>query len=141
MPYRRQITMTAHWTLVVLLMLLISDAQAPFFFWAFGLMGLVMVGTALIDGLMNGPGPKLDGVFRMLHPWGSRAMYALLGICAVLSILGQLTGAQAWVPLKTWYLVLTAAMGFHAIFHLWRHTALGDGALRRMTPRRLYNIL
>lgn len=141
MPYRRQITITAHWTLVVLLMLLISDAQAPVFFWAFGLAGMAMVLTGLTQGLMSGPGPKLTGFLRHMHPWSNRFMYALLAWVAGLTICHQLSAVQVWMPMKSWYLILTAAMAFHAIFHLWRHTALGDGALRRITPRRFHNLL
>ena len=35
-------------------------------------------------------------------------------------------------------MVLFSAASLHAIYHLWRHTALGDGALRRITPRALH---
>jgi len=141
MPMRRHITITAHWTLVVLLMVLISDAQAAAWHWAFALAGLAMVLPALTGGLMSGPGPKLQGAFRTLHPWFNRAMYLLLAWVTGLVIYTQITGAGIWGPMKTWYLILTAAMAFHAIFHLWRHTTLYDGALRRITPRRLHKIL
>ena len=141
MPLRRQITITAHWTLVVLLMVLISDAKAAAWHWAFGLSGLVMVAMVLIDGLMSGPGPRLQGTFRVLHPWSHRLMYLLLGTVAGAALYAQITGTPFLLPTKTWYLLLTAAMAFHAIFHLWRHTTLYDGALRRMTPRALHKIL
>lgn len=141
MPMRRQITITAHWTLVVLLMILISDAEAAAWHWAFVLAGVAMVATALVDGLMSGPGPKLQGAFRRLHPWFNRAMYALLATVTAAAIATQVTGAPPWIPMKTWYLLLTAAMSFHAVFHLWRHTTLNDGALRRITPRNFHNIL
>ncbi len=141
MPMRRQITVTAHWTLVVLLMILISDAEAAAWHWAFAAAGLAMVATALIHGLMSGPGPKLQGMLRGLHPWFNRLMYLLLACVTVAAILNQISGITPWWPMKTWYLILTAAMSFHAVFHLWRHTALNDGALLRITPRNFHNIL
>lgn len=141
MPMRRQITITAHWTLVVLLMILISDAEAAAWHWAFALAGGAMVSVALIDGLMSGPGPKLQGAFRALHPWSNRAMYVVLAWVSAAAILTQLTGTAPVAPMKTWYLLLTACMSFHAVFHLWRHTTLYDGALRRITPRKFHNIL
>jgi cytochrome b561 len=42
---------------------------------------------------------------------------------------------------RTLLLALLAAALIHAVFNLWRHTALGDGALRRMVPRALHHIL
>lgn len=141
MPERRQITIAAHWTVFLLLMLLISGATSAVLHWGFGIAGLIMAVTALTSGLMNGPGPKLEGFFRSLHPWAHRAMYVLLAWIAGVTIFAQLFGTSSWLPVKTWHLILTGAAMFHAIFHLWRHTTLGDGALRRMTPQALHKML
>jgi len=43
--------------------------------------------------------------------------------------------------LRFWYAVLAGAAALHAVFHLWRHTTLADGALRRMTPEVLHKYL
>ena len=68
-------------------------------------------------------------------------MYVVLAWVSAAAILTQLTGTAPVAPMKTWYLLLTACMSFHAVFHLWRHTTLYDGALRRITPRKFHNIL
>ncbi|WP_299623075.1 hypothetical protein [uncultured Tateyamaria sp.] len=138
---RRTITITLHWLTLVLLLLLIAGGPTPILAWAFALAGLAQCAMALAMGLMNGPGPKLTGTLRNAHPWMSRAMYLALGIVSA-ATLAQLLGYTAPGPtLPELYFYLLSASALHGIFHLWRHTALGDGALRRITPKSMHGML
>lgn len=139
---RRRATILLHWLVLTLLMLALAGGlDSVTLNVAFGLAGLAMVALAGIFGLMNGPGPKLEGVLRAAHPWLSRGMYGLLG-WASLGALAQAFGAPLPGPsLRSLMVALFAAAALHAIFHLWRHTALGDGVLRRMTPKSLHGML
>lgn len=132
---RRLATVVLHWAnLTLLLLLLASGAQSGPLVWAFVLCGAAMVALALVRGLMNGPGPKLSGGLRRLHPWLSRAMYALLGL-AVLAVTAERLGLALPGPdARSLLLVLFGAGLLHGCFHLWRASALNDGALRRMLP-------
>lgn len=138
---RRTMTITLHWFSFVLLVLLVAGGPIPVLAWAFGIAGLAMTGLALVNGLLNGPGPKLEGVARAAHPWLSRAMYGALTLVAALTIWAQLGGTWSGPTLPEIYFYLLSASALHAIFHLWRHTALGDGALRRITPKTMHGVL
>lgn len=131
---RRTVTITLHWLSYVTMLLIMGNGPVPLLGWIFAVSGLAMSVIGLTQGVMNGPGPKLQGAVRAAHPWMSRAMYVLLGLVA---------GATAWnlqgyawpgPPLQTLFFILLAASSLHAVFHLWRHTALNDGAFRRITP-------
>lgn len=135
---RRTATITLHWTSFVLLILLVAGGAKPLLAWGFGVAGLAMCALAAVNGLMNGPGPKLTGALRIAHPWLSRAMYVALGLVAALTLWTQVTGGA---DLSQIYFYVLSASALHAIFHLWRHTALMDGALRRITPRILHGSL
>ena len=124
-----------HWSVALLLLAMIKGGSAaPALRWTFVGLGALWVGRALVRGLAGRPGPKLQGPLRAAYPWLHRGMYALVGVAAMLNagaLLGLVPLTVAWNSL----LVLLVASIFHAIFHLWRHTALNDGALRMMTPR------
>lgn len=138
---RRRVTITLHWMLGLMLIALISDARWGWLYWLFGLSALGMSALAVIFGLMNRPGPALAGFMRRAHPWMHRALYALLAFTGALTLQARITGAHSARDLFQWYLILSAAVMVHAIFHLWRHTALNDGALRRITPRSIHSYL
>ncbi|WP_299964212.1 hypothetical protein [uncultured Roseobacter sp.] len=139
---RRRATILLHWSVLTLLVLtLAAGRQSALLNALFTASGLAMVSIGAVAGLLNGPGPRLEGALRRAHPWLSRAMYALLGLTA-LSTLALLMGLSLPGPGNRDLMVtLLAAAALHGIFHLWRHTALGDGALRRMTPRALHGML
>lgn len=138
---RRTALITLHWTNFLLLVLLVAGGPLTGLAWAFAASGLGMGAIALVGGLMNGPGPKLTGFACAAHPWQSRAMYAALAIVAALT-LWDLTGAlPAGINLARIYFYLLAASALHAIFHLWRHTALCDGALKRILPKTMHGML
>jgi len=138
---RRTATISLHWLSFVLLILLVAGGPIPVLAWAFALSGLAMCALAVVAGLMNGPGPKLEGALRQAHPWLSRAMYAALGLVAALTAWTRMGGTWGGPPLVDLYFYLLSASSLHAIFHLWRHTALGDGALRRITPKSMHGML
>ena len=132
---RRHVTIFLHWSNLVLLLLLLAagGTNAPLA-WAFSISRLAMTALAVFAGLMNGPGPKLQGAVRAAHPWLSRCMYALL-VWAALSVLAFQLGAPLPGPdVREALFVLFGASLLHGCFHLWRASALSDGALRRMLP-------
>lgn len=134
---RRTATMTLHW--ISFLSLSLTVAGGPSIVdWAFGVSGVTMCVIACAAGLLNSPGPKLDGTLRAAHPWLAWGMYMALGVVAGLTLWAQI-GAP--LDLADIHIYLLAAVCLHAIFHLWRHTALGDGALRRMTPETIHRML
>lgn len=139
---RRRATILLHWLVLTLLMLaLASGLENAALLTGFAVAGLAMVALGLVFGLMNGPGPRLEGGLRSAHPWLNRAMYGLLA-CACASTLALAAGTTLPGPTpRTLMVVLFAASALHGIFNLWRHTALGDGALRRMTPKALHGML
>lgn len=132
---RRTLIIALHWAVFLLVLAMIKGGSAAIWLrWTFVILGAVWVGMALVQGMLGKPGPKLTGLFRAAFPWMHRGMYALVGVAVLmnaLALLGLAQGAVAWNAL----LVLFVASLFHAIFHLWRHTALNDGALKRMTPK------
>ncbi len=137
---RRRLTLTLHWATLLLLVCLMAGGPLPWLAWSFGLVGLSMTGIACVAGLMSGPGPKLLGALRVFHPWAHRALYAFLAYVSGATLAQQL-GYLPNADLPVLYFYLFSASTLHAIFHLWRHTSLNDGALRRMTPRILHDMI
>lgn len=133
-------------------------------------LGLIFTSLSLLwfadylrRGLASRPGPKLRGWARPAH----RAIHhgLILGL-AVLAVTGfglgltsaillkaggvvpiapplDLPAANEWVGAlhSAVFYALFALVAVHAVFHLWRHTALNDGALRIMAPRALHRFL
>lgn len=134
---RRLATQVLHWSTGVLLYFLLSVDGRIFggLGWAFVVSGGAMCVLWGAFGLLNhDPGPALQGVLRAAHPWLSRAMYVLLGWAVVALAAGALDRPLPGPEPRALLLALGAASLGHAIFHLWRHTALRDGALRRIVP-------
>ena len=138
---RRTATIALHWLNFVLVILLVAGGPIPFLAWTFTASGLAICAIAVVHGLMNGPGPKLQGALRVAHPWLSWAMYLVTGVVAAITIWVMLGRAWAGPGLSELYFYILSASSLHAIFHLWRHTALGDGALRRITPASMHGML
>jgi hypothetical protein len=120
---RRGLTIALHWSCWVLLLLLLGLGPVPVLAFAFGIAGL-----------------KLEGGLRAAHPWMHRAMYAGLGLAALATLSDQMGLGTFGLRLQSLWFALIGAGMLHGIFHLWRHTALGDGAFRRMTPRALHGL-
>ncbi|SEM12552.1 hypothetical protein SAMN05443999_11351 [Roseovarius azorensis] len=139
---RRRATVILHWLNAILLLFVLGDGGATLWLsLTYAATALGMCALALSLGLMNGPGPRLEGALRTLHPWLHRAVYLLLGWGAI-ALAAQVTGHGLPGPeARMLLLALLAVILLHATFNLWRHTALGDGALRRITPRAFHSIL
>ncbi|MEJ6395232.1 cytochrome b/b6 domain-containing protein [Gymnodinialimonas sp. 2305UL16-5] len=126
-------------------------------------LALIWTGSHLRRGLASRPGPKLPPWARRFHPilhktliWGL-FLVALTGFglgltSAVLLRAGgilpiapplNLPDAHAivsWVHIYQFY-ALALIVLVHGTFHLWRHLALRDNALRIMAPKALHRFL
>lgn len=124
--------MLLHWSVPVVIVGALGR-PAPGWDLALAACAILWVMAAFVSGL-NGPGPALTGWLRPLHFWSHIALLAILGLAATLLLLGH--------PEARRILLVTFMLGLlHGIFHLWRHTVLGDGALRTMLPRAMHGIL
>ena len=138
---RRKVIIALHWAVVMAVLAMTEGGSgAPGLRWTFaGLAGL-WIAVMLAGGPLGKPGPKLTGMARAIYRPLHLALYALMGITATLTateLLDVTDPGPAWTAL----LILLATGLFHGIFHLWRHTALYDGALRIMTPRFMHKFL
>lgn len=133
-------------------------------------MGLAFVSLALFwalfylrRGLLGRPGPKLGGWARRMHPvvhktliWGIFTVAVtglLIGLTSTVQLWAggivpiavplDLPRAHRWVGLihsiQFYGLAFIAAL--HAGFHIWRHYALRDNALRIVAPKVLHRFL
>ncbi|MEL7272674.1 MAG: cytochrome b/b6 domain-containing protein [Pseudomonadota bacterium] len=138
--------------------------------WFHSVLGLVFVTLALIwtadylwRGLASRPGPKLPLWGKRFHQiihktliWGmflvaftgfllgvtaSRQLFA--GDLVPIGVPLSLPKANDWVGLihSIEFYGLAAVAVAHAGFHIWRHFALRDNALRIMLPRALHRFL
>lgn len=133
-------------------------------------LGLIFVTLALgwtadylRRGLAGRPGPKLGPRARRLHWWLHRVLiWGLFGVALTGFLLGLTASRQLWaggiVPIAmplglpdandlvgrvhaVEFYLLAGVVAFHAGFHIWRHVALRDNALRIMAPKRLHRFL
>lgn len=117
---------------------LVLLGPSAFLFALYGSVALLWAGLFVIKGPAHKPGPKLQGPTRAFHIWSHRGLYILTlaaGLCAV----AQLFGVNA--PVRPLLLALLAGGALHAVFHLWRHTTLMDGALKLILPKAVHGIL
>lgn len=138
---RRGIVIALHWGVVMAVLAMIKGGtSAPALRWAFVGMAAVWLVTMAAGGPLGRPGPKLTGELRALFLPFHLGLYAALAIAAglnALALLGRVPDLAAWNAL----LVLFFLAMIHAVFHLWRHTALNDGALRMILPRAWHKYL
>ncbi len=133
-------------------------------------LGLVFVSLALLwtadylrRGLASRPGPKLPPWARVTHRLLHKTLiWGLFGVALTGFGLGVTSAVQLWaggivpiaVPLNLpgandlvgvvhsiEFYALAVVAAFHAAFHLWRHVALRDNALRIMAPKALHRFL
>lgn len=132
--------------------------------------GLIFVSLALLwtavylrRGLASRPGPKLTGWLRPFHTALHKTLvWGLFGVALTGFLLGLTSAVQLWaggiVPIAypmNWshlndlvgmvhsmeFYLLGVIAGVHVVFHVWRHFALRDNALRIMTPKILHRFL
>ena len=133
-------------------------------------MGLIFVSGALLwwlwylrRGLASRPGPKLPGWARHVHSVMHKGLiWGLFGVALTGFLLGLTSAVLLWaggiVPIapplglpraNDWvgrvheveFYLLAIVIAGHAAFHIWRHIALRDNALRIMAPRALHRFL
>lgn len=142
----------------------------PKAFQAHSMLALVFVTLCLLwtadhmrRGLASRPGPKLPPWARLLHQGMHKALiWGLFGVAITGFLLGltsaTLLKAGGFLPIAPpmglkqaneiigvihiyeFYLLAVIAM-VHALFHIWRHLALRDNALRIMAPKFLHRYL
>lgn len=134
---RRAALKWLHWSHSALMGLVLLAPSTPVIA-LYGVVALVWSGAFGLATSTRKPGPKLEGVMRQVHIWGHHGLYLVTAL-AGLSALGQLMGLDT--PLRGLILVLLASGALHAIFHLWRHTTLMDGALKLILPKATHGIL
>lgn len=139
---RRRATIALHLLIATLLLFVPGNGEATAWLSTLYVASAPsMCALVLVCGLMDGPGPKLEGVLRLAHPWLHRGLYLLLGWGAVALLAETLALPLPDPSARTLLLALLALSLIHAVYHLWRHTALGDVALRRITSKFLHEIL
>ena len=110
---RRRLTILTHWLNLVLVILLFAGGLNPVLGWAFVISAAVMCAPTLVLGLMNGPGPKLEGAWRIAHPWLSRGMYLVLAASATitaLALLGRWTNQPVTLDEVWFYTIATSGL-------------------------------
>ena len=126
--FLRPVVMALHWaTLPVVVAWLAGSLPG----WAVACQALGWAALTAVWGLRGGPSPALSGPARRIAWLTHPALLALFALGAVLAAL-DIAAAR---PLLIATLGLSA---LHGVFNLWRSSVLGDGSLRRMTPKVLH---
>ncbi|MGR3483931.1 MAG: hypothetical protein ACU0BF_01170 [Paracoccaceae bacterium] len=138
---RRRLTIALHWAVAMAVLVMTEGgADAPWLRWGYVALIVAWLAVMAAGGPLGRPGPKLTGAaraaFRPLH-W---ALYAGLAASAALTA-AELVGLIGAGPAFASVVALLGAGLLHGLFHLWRHTALRDGALRTITPRAIHGVL
>lgn len=135
---RRPLHVALHWANSFLIIAVLASNGDPLSSQAFGVVGLIWASVALGLGLNGRPGPALQGALRHFHPWSHRALYLVVAIAALSAL------QVPWfadLPTRQILLGLIAAGAIHGVFHLWRHTTLGDNAMNTILPKFMHGIL
>jgi len=136
---RRRFVIFAHWSTAFLLAVLLVKGPTATIWLTSAFAGLTFVWFAsyvFARGPLGKPGPKLVGVLKPIHRAQHHALYLLIAAAGVASVTVfeyHSTGRALTVLLFLGLL--------HGLFHMWRHTALFDGALRTILPKFMHGIL
>ncbi len=136
---RRRLVILAHGSTAFLLAVLLikGPGATGWLIWTFAGIALIwVVSYALGRGPLAHPGPKQTGWLRSVHRVQHHALYLALAVLTVF----VLTDLQATATGRALKVLLFLGL-LHGAFHLWRHTALFDGALRAITPRAIHKVL
>ncbi len=131
---RRRMNILLHWTFFLMLLAMIKGGtDAIWLRWAFVVVGVVWVGTALVKGIHAKPGPKLTGVLRRSFKLAHAGLYVMISFSVLLNAAALIDWASKEFAFTSLLLVLAAGT-LHALFHFWRHNVLFDNALRMISP-------
>lgn len=136
---RRRFVIFAHWTTAFLLAVLLikGPGASPWLTSAFAVLcGLWFASYLVGRGPLGRPGPKLVSALRSIHRIQHHALYFAIAAAALASV----TVLEASITGRALTVLLFLGL-LHGVFHLWRHTALFDGALRTILPKFLHGIL
>ena len=136
---RRRFIIIAHWmTAFLLAILLIKGPFAPTWLTlAFsGLSGLWFASSVVRRGPLVRRGPKLAGITRPIHRLQYLAFYFAMAAAAFTA----LTVLEHEITGRAFTVLLFLGL-LHCLFHLWRNTALFDGALRLILPNFMHVVL
>ncbi len=153
---RRIATLWLHWLSFAGILWFVSvpfewkppAAPLPHVIAALLVAGVAAIWFALyaLHGPLFKPGPKLERLARRVHRPAHHALYLSLPLLAGAAVVTPLAGigeVPGWAVTAQDLVVkvMLFAVILHAIYHLWRHTALNDGALRKITPRAIHHLL
>ncbi|EKE45461.1 hypothetical protein OCGS_0551 [Oceaniovalibus guishaninsula JLT2003] len=128
-----------HWGALALVLAVLLVGINPVTRWGVVAVAILWGIAALTLGISARPGPKLSGWVRRAFVPLHAALIGLLAVAAVIVLRadpGPATGVTRGMGLT-----LLAAVIVHGGFHVWRHVALHDGALRAMLPRAMHRWL
>ncbi len=136
---RRRLVIFAHWSTAFLLAVLLIEgpSAATWLVMTFAVISAIWVASYVIArGPLGKPGPKLLGGVRTFHTAQHHALYLAMAAAAFFSVTARASEATGRALKVLLFLGL-----LHGMFHVWRHTALFDGALRTITPRFVHKVL
>ncbi|MGA9411083.1 MAG: hypothetical protein WBV78_11650 [Roseobacter sp.] len=128
-----------HWSSLILLTLLLGLGNTIILKYSLALVVASWIICVSAYGILAAPGPKLAGILHKAFKPVHFALIIFLGFTAITVVrsdVGPLTGG-----VRVQCLIAFGAGLLHGCFHLWRHTALGDGALRNMLPKFMHGFL
>jgi len=136
---RRRLVIFAHWSTAFLLAVLLIEgpSAATWLVLAFAIITAVWFSSYLLGrGPLGKPGPKLSASLKALHRVQHHALYFAMASAAYFSVTALASETTGRALKALLFLGL-----LHGMFHVWRHTALFDGALRTITPRFAHKVL
>lgn len=135
----RMFLQLAHWASFALVVAALGSGNTPFISLGFGVIVAGWTIGFCLYGIVARPSPALTGITRKLFRPMHFVLMLLLAATAV-SLMRAEPGPLAGTARILCLLALGGGL-LHGCFHLWRHTALGDGAMRNIMPRMTHNIL
>ena len=124
----RPLVMALHWTAILTIAAWLFGRLPG---WGLAAHAGLWAAVSLIWGLRGGPSPALPAPWRRAAHVGHAALLALY-------LTGAVGAALGWDVARPLLLATLVLGSLHGVFNLWRASVLGDGALRRMTPRAMW---
>ena len=124
----RPVVMGLHWSAAILIVAYLAGVLPGI---VLALHALVWLGITAVWGPRGTPSPALSPQLRIVAHRGHVVLLVLYWAGAALAAFG-------WPLARDVLLATLAAAALHALVNLYRAMVLGDGALRRITPRALH---